>query len=259
MHKLSEITVYLQNFNIREDYHLLLIGAGLLIVFFLIIKRLRRKKPEVIEIMDEPEEVERVATGIENTDEIGEESIVEFFLGVYKAQIGAPKTAQSSFKLLKSKSAVTRQTYELKVLHPKDWVSRRMSLSTLGGESGSSSKCYYIIYDDHLVMKIPRKAITDFDHYLDAIIADQQIVNRLSPRECIVPSVSSVLKLVHPLSRSQDLSPIQVEEKYQGVVKRFKNFQEFFKIQNTYVFVMDLSKYFFLSQIIDDMHNLEAN
>ena len=254
---ISEITSIIKNFNLNEDWHFLLIGTGILVVFILIVRRIRRKKPKVVEIVNEIEEVEAAEVEEDESVDINVDAIIEFFLRIYKSQVGAPQSAKSNFKLLETKSGIGRQTYELKVHHQTEWLTRRMSLSPLGEESGSRSQCYYIIFDDHLVIKIPQKAIRDFDDYLEAIVSDQKIVNRLNPRECIVPTVSALLKLVHPLSQSKDLSAAELEEKYQNTLQRYKKFKDFFKIRNTYVFVMDLSRYFFLSHIIDDIHKLQ--
>ena len=43
-----------------------------------------------------------------------------------------------------------------------DWAKRRMTIGPLGEESGSKSKCYYVIYDIHMVVKIPVRPIARF-------------------------------------------------------------------------------------------------
>ena len=80
---LSELTSIIKNFNLNEDWHLLLIGTGIFVVFILIIRRLRRKKPEVAEIVEEIEEVEEVEVEEDDSVDINVDSIIEFFLRIY--------------------------------------------------------------------------------------------------------------------------------------------------------------------------------
>ena len=64
----------------------------------------------------------------------------------------------------------------------EDWTKRRMTIGPLGEESGSKSKCYYVIYDVHMVVKIPAKPVTDFEQYIESIKKEVQIVNKLIPK-----------------------------------------------------------------------------
>ena len=79
----------------------------------------------------------------------------------------------------------------------EDWTKRRMTIGPLGEDSGSKSKCYYVIYDVHMVIKIPTKPITDFERYIESIKKEVHIVNKLIPKECIIPKVSVILSLIH--------------------------------------------------------------
>ena len=114
-----------------------------------------------------------------------------------------------------------------------------MSVGTLGEDSGSKSKCYDVIYDDHIVVKIPPIPTTDFSKYIRSINADRLIVNRLAPKECIVPGVSVILKRIHDFPDRDNLSPKELEERYVKLLQIQPSIQEYLKIGDAFVFFMD--------------------
>ena len=236
--------------------------CGLIVFFRLRTKSARKTVPEKSPVSEEePVETDKddlsvIVTGTQNLDVTDEERIAEFFVRIFKAHLGAPKSARYKINKLDSAAIAPKKTFELEVLHKNEWTSRRMTVGPTGGESASRSKCYHAIFDHHLVIKIPPKPITDFDVYLDSIEADHEVVKALAPRECIVPTVSAVMKLIHPLTNANELTPAELEEKYLTLLRKFDSFQNFLIIEPTFVQVMDLSKYFFLSNIIDDIHDL---
>lgn len=182
--------------------------------------------------------------------------VVRFFLGLYRQQLGSGPEAPAEFVQLPSSSAGPSQIYELRVHHGGEWVKRRMTLGPLGEDSGSKSKCYYVIFDQHLVVKIPPKPITKFDDYIASIKKERSIVERLRPKECIVPKVSVILSQIHPLPSPSGGLPDQLEEKYVAWLRKTPAHQDYLKINGTFVFFMDLSRYYFLSHIIDSLHDL---
>ncbi len=183
--------------------------------------------------------------------------VVRFFLGLYRHQLGFGPEVPADFVQLPSPSpAGSNQIYELRVKNGSEWIKRRMTLGPLGEDSGSKSKCYYIIFDQHLVVKIPPKPITDFEDYVASIQKERHIVERLSPKECIVPRVSVILSQVHRLSLPPGSLPDVLEEKYIAWLRKTPVHQEYLKINGTFVFFMDLSRYYFLSHIIDSLHDL---
>lgn len=235
---------------------LLLIFVVLLTAWLSIRRRKRLRRATSAEELQEVF-AEEISESIEEDAEINRENIVEFFLIVFRAQLGAPKDARVNFKPLdETGSGNGNTTYELQVFHDKQWVSRRMTVGLVGDDATSRSKCFHVIYDDHFIIKIPRNPITGFETYIAAIESDQKIVKKIAPRECIVPTVSAVLKLVHPFSDAKTLSPTQLEEKYLGWLRKYPSFQAYLKIGRTYAFVMDLSRFYFLGRIIDDIHSL---
>ena len=183
--------------------------------------------------------------------------IVRFFLNLFKYQIGAEPDAPAEFVPLMSKTTGPNHIYELRVKHMEDWAKRRMTIGPLGEESGSKSKCYYVIYDVHLVIKIPARPIDDFEEYIDSIKKEVDIVNKLIPKECIIPKVSVILGLIHSLPYSEDIPPERLEERYINWLRESTEYQKYLKINNTFVYMMDLSKYFFLSHILDELHDIK--
>jgi hypothetical protein len=149
-----------------------------------------------------------------------------------------------------------------------------MTIGPIGDEAGSKSKCYYVIYDAHIVVKIPVRPIKAFDEYIRSIKKEGQIVdklapkeciiprvsvvlNLLAPKECIIPRVSVVLNLIHKFPNSANLAAEKLEEKYVDWLRRKTDYQKYLKIKNTFVFFMDFSKYYFLGHIVDHLHDVK--
>jgi serine/threonine protein kinase len=260
----SNIQAYLNNIPIFGNYPWL-IAVGILgvvacwIVFRVLRMRGRKsveKPEEIIELDDVSLEGVEEVVEEEKQAPITSEEIAAFFLKIYKAQLGVSPGAVSEIKPLASESIAPKMTYELRVAYKGGWETRRMTVGPLGSDGASRSQCFTVIYDNHLVLKIPQKPIRDFRSYIDDILSDQKIVKKLSPRECIVPSVSAILRKIHHFSEVASLSPFELEERYISWLDKFPNFQELLKIGESFVFVMDLSKYFFLGHVIDDFHDL---
>ena len=122
--------------------------------------------------------------------------IVQFFLDLYRRQIGIPAmgACSMSFNELKKLNKSDEITYELKVTYNGREKIRRMSLCRLGEDMQSRSTCYKVIYDDLLVLKIPPEPITDFNQYLKSIELERAIAGRLGPEvPCVSPSLSAIL------------------------------------------------------------------
>jgi len=182
--------------------------------------------------------------------------MVRFFLGLYRQQLGFGPEVPTDFVQLPSPPRGTHQIYELRVKNGGEWIKRRMTLGPLGEDSGSRSKCYYVIFDQHLVVKIPPKPIADFEDYVASIKKERHIVEQLRPKECIAPRVSVILSQIHHLPPQLGLAPDLLEEKYIAWLRKTPAYQDYLKINGTFVFFMDLSRYYFLSHIIESLHDL---
>jgi hypothetical protein len=258
MNLLSDVTRLLDQFPVIGNAAWWLVPAAILLLAVSVaaVIRRRRRKPTLAETAGETPAMEVAAKTGPARAVIDEDSIAAFFLDLYKVQMGEPKGARSELKPLAPLLGQSGKTYELKVWHNKHWESRRMTVGPLGEESASRSRCYYVIYDHYLVVKIPRKPIVDFEVYIQSITADQAIAAKLLPRECIVPSVSAILHIVHPIPNGQALSAALVENAYLQRLRKFPRFQDYIKIGDTFVFIMDLARHLFLSKIISDFHDL---
>ena len=188
----------------------------------------------------------------------GDEILVAFFLNIFKYQKGMGKETKAMLRAVDDRSADGKSIYELSVKINEEWDTRRMALATLTENSASKSKSYYVIYDDHLVVKIPPDPITEFHEYISHIRRDGEIAEKLAPKECLVPRVSVILKKVHAIDAGPDLSPNILEDKYIQLLDSNVELQEHLKVGDTFAYFMDLSKYFFLSHILDKMHDIQT-
>ena len=184
------------------------------------------------------------------------EDVVEYFLNIYRLQLRAGAKAAAEAERISEISASypDRQTYELRVEVNEEWLTRRMSIAPLGEDSGSKSTCFYVIYDDHLVIKIPPLPVTDFEKYMESIHAEQRIVDRLKPRECIVPGVSAILKRILMFEGAETLLPEQLEQRYFQWLVENPGIQKLLQINGQFVFFMDLSRYFILGDVLKRIH-----
>ncbi|MDB4442704.1 YgdI/YgdR family lipoprotein, partial [bacterium] len=249
--KKSNITV-----GLSLTQNVFLLGLLLFSLIILFSRFFVKKKPEqpvteveVKETVVAPQEVKSdVPTCID---------IVAFFLDLFKKQIGADPDAAVEYVPLMSKNSGPNHIYELRVKQMADWTTRRMTIGPLGEESGSKSKCYYVIYDVHMVVKIPPKPVTDFEQYIESIKKEVAIVNKLIPKECIIPNVSVILEMVHSFTDDEIVPSDSLEDNYINWMRRTPEYQKYLKINNTFVYIMDLSKYYFLSHILDELHNIK--
>ncbi len=187
----------------------------------------------------------------------GQEQIAQFFLSVFKAQKGVEPSAEATFRPVDSRRPDSNYIYELRVNCDGDWATRRITIGLVGENSGSRSTCYYVIYDDHMVIKVSPTPLTDFDRYIQSINRDNRIAKKLSPRECLVPRVSIILKKIHPLQEGSKLPLELMEKKYIQLLKHDTALQNYLKIGDGFAYFMDLSKYFFLGHILHRTHNIE--
>jgi serine/threonine protein kinase len=228
-------------------------------IILLLLVRLTRSRRPAIENLERPQEeagLETIPAENEKED-ITQSDIINYFLNLFRHQIGAGPEAPVNVKYLSQKSSGINYVYELRIQHRGEWMRRRMSIGPIGDEAGSKSKCFYVIYDVHLVVKIPVKPIAQFEAYIESIKREGHIVNKLAPKECIIPRVSVVLNLINKLPESDYLPAEKLEEKYVQWLRRNTDYQKYLKIKNTFVFFMDFSKYYFLSHIVDNLHDVK--
>ncbi|MCP3952326.1 MAG: hypothetical protein GY697_08940, partial [Desulfobacterales bacterium] len=180
------------------------------------------------------------------------------FLSLYKMKLGAPASAPAEIERRSKKGSEPGQVLNLKVLHEGKWQSRRMTLAPIGEGTGSKSQCFYVIFDTHMVIKIPPKPITDFEDYIARVQAETQIVERLAPKICVIPNLAVILRRIHAFPDDDSAAPKQLEDRYIRWLRKFPENQKFLSVGGSFVFFMDLSRYYFLSHVADSFHGMNA-
>lgn len=184
-----------------------------------------------------------------------QQQVLRFFLQLFKRQQGADPDAPAQLVRTEMRLTCPNETYEMRILQNDEWVTRRMSIGMLGQGGGSRSRCFYVIYDSHMVIKIPPVPMNRFSDYKRQIAAEGRIVDRLAPRPCIVPRVSVILKAVHSFADCEKLSEEVLEEKYVRLLQSDGELQEHLKIDDSFAFFMDLAKHCFLSATLEEIHS----
>lgn len=193
----------------------------------------------------------------EETSDLRE--IALFFLELYKLQKGLKKEAPARFSMTADSASQKMKVFELGIKGSGDWLTRRMSIGPLGEDTGSKSKCFYVIYDTHMVVKIPPVPLTDMVKYVGAIRREVQIAAHLSPITCIIPMVSVVLNKVKTLPYESSLNQEQLEKQYIRLIEEKPEYQEYLKIGDRFAFFMELTNSFFLGRVINELHQSKNN
>lgn len=187
----------------------------------------------------------------------GFKDVATLFLDLYREAIGAPPDAPVKIEPVEESGSDNRGVYELKIELDGSWRSRRMAIAAIGENTGSKSQCFYVIFDTHMVVKIPPIPITDFEDYIERIQAEAKIRRKLVPKECVIPNISVILKKIHPLPEAAKLSDDQLEAGYTRWLLQSPTNQRFLKVGGSFVFFMDLAKSYFLSRVVKDFHRTE--
>ncbi len=183
--------------------------------------------------------------------------ITRFFLSIFKEQSGALEDAPEKITTAESDIRNSKFTYELSVKKNDKWESRRITVGRLGEESGSKSVCFFVIYDIYIVIKIPPVQIDDFNEYIESIRKEKLIVDKLAPKKCIVPKVSVILEKIRILPEGSNLTQQDREDKYIHLLAKNPSMQSYLKIGKGFVYFMDLSKYFFLGDVLSKNQNID--
>lgn len=211
--------------------------AGILLCILLSALLLRKHRPTKAEKTKEtplaPAKPEKAAPDVVHEDR---DLVAEHFLKVFKAQIGADANAEAVLTEVRPRSQDGNHIYELRVKMGDEWNSRRMTLGPIGEDSGSRSRCYYVIYDEHLVVKVPPAPIKNFKTYQQRLLKEAVIAERIAPRECLVPQISVILKKVRPLHGGSALTMEEQEQRYVDWVKENPEYQRFLQIDGAFAY-----------------------
>ena len=233
----------------------LALSAAIFNLASLIAARAKRRRPQLSQVNGNvPAADNRTPFTQEGQEPSDLRDIALFFLELYRLQNGLGKDAPARFSMTAESARRKMKVFELGVKGSNDWLIRRMSVGPLGEDTGSKSKCFYVIYDTHMVVKIPPVPVTDMVRYVKDIRREVQIAVQLAPVACIVPMVSVVLKKVKTLPYASSLTQEQLEKQYIRLVEEHPDYQEYLKIGDHFAFFMELSNSFFLGRVIDELH-----
>ncbi len=237
-----------------SPFIIILAGAGCLCAILLGIKStfskaIKQKNKSKIGTTYTPSVNEPILTNIAAVD--------DYFLDLFRHQLNAADDCPGRIVSVQDQESGPARVYELQVKHRNESKTRRMTITPLGPGNGNKSQCFYVIYDKHLVVKIPPEPILNLNEYIHQIKQQTEIVNKLAPMECITPNISVILQLAKPIPNAAELSLEALENFYLSLLEDNPKLEKFLKINDTFVFFMDLSKYYFLSQVISGLHNTE--
>lgn len=183
-------------------------------------------------------------------------SIVQYFLNMYRTQLNVSPAMPSRYFRSTGESRKGFYIYELRVLKNTDeWYTRRVTVGPIGVESGSRSNCFFATYDENIVIKVPPYPITDFRKYCNRIEVDRRIALKLAPIKSITPSIGWVMNKAMPQSDNEFLNAEQIETRYFHMLKTRTSIHEFLKIDNCFVYFMELSENYFMDQALRMVHD----
>ena len=190
-----------------------------------------------------------------------EEKVLDCFVSLYKKQLGFRRRVGAEISFLEANRFNPKvKTYNVKVkVGMNDWRARRFTVGPIGEETGSKSKCFLVIYDDKIVVKVPPIPITDFDVYVNSMKKERRIVDKVQPRESVIPSLGVILNKFQPYVDDMAAAGTPLtEESCEEWLKANPEFQEYFQIDGGFVFFMDLAKYVFLADAIALFHSVDS-
>ncbi|MFP4445140.1 MAG: hypothetical protein ACLFPD_02685 [Desulfosudaceae bacterium] len=187
-----------------------------------------------------------------------EEKVLQYFVDLFKRQRGLRRRAGSKVKLLeRNRFNPKLKTFDVYINDHGSWQSRRVTVGPIGEESGSKSSCFYAIYDNKLVVKVPPTPLTDFETYVQNIQRERRIVEKLAPRESITPGVAVILKKI------QEAPKADSEEKLEALctewLRENPEYQQYLMIDGAFAYFMDLSRYIFLADAVSLFHGAGHN
>ncbi|PID73616.1 MAG: hypothetical protein CSB33_03130 [Desulfobacterales bacterium] len=188
---------------------------------------------------------------------IDRQDIINFFLGIYKTQMGVPGAPGRSVRL-EEDTASDDHVYELSLKKDGRTLTRRMSIGLLGENAGSKSVCYKVIYGDLLVLKIPPKPITSFQQYLAAMKTERLIARKLDPDiQTITPGAAALLCRLAEFSPRDGETAEAHEDRCIQILQNRPDRQEFLKIRGRFVLFMNLARHPFLGQVMIRMFDIK--
>ncbi len=182
----------------------------------------------------------------------GKEAVARLFLDMFKLRLDAKTSDAAEFEPLDPFAGSKSSRYELRVSVGERWQSRNVTIGELGEFGIGKSRCYHVIYDNQLVVKVPPKTSSSVADYVEGIRRDLAVAERLAPRECLVPSVSIILDKLLP---QREAAKFDNENQALEWLLSADKYLPFFKIGDRFVYFMNLARHFFLSGVLDEIHD----
>ncbi|RLB98791.1 MAG: hypothetical protein DRH76_01675 [Deltaproteobacteria bacterium] len=174
--------------------------------------------------------------------------VERYFLELYRAQLGAAPGAEAELAVVAGDER--QQQYRLRLFHQGQWRERRMTIGALGAAGGSKSQCFHVIFDTHLVVKIPPRPIADLPDYLHRLEKEARIAGRLAGRPCVIPNLAAILGRVKRFADAPEDDAARIEALYRQWLAADPSRQRHLKIGGAFAFFMDLSRDRFLGQVL---------
>lgn len=187
------------------------------------------------------------------SDRYLEEDVVAHFLEIYRAQLGALPDAPTRFEALDRPLSVWGRIYQLGVMVDGQWHTRRLTIGPLGEAKVACRFIWFVIYDRYLMVKIPPKPLTDYALYRQALMDGHSLAERLSPLAWGVPTVTPIMNLLVP-NRDTSLSAPEIEMAHMERLSVDRTDEKHLMIRDSFAFFMDISRDYFLSQVLHDIH-----
>jgi serine/threonine protein kinase len=180
--------------------------------------------------------------------------IVNLFLEIAKHHLGSEKDTPCRLALVEHDTAASKYLFDLEVQIYGSWKKKRITVGRLAADSGSRSKCFYAIFNEYLVIKVPPLPITDPAEYIESMKLEAAIARQLDMEACIIPIVSVILKYIDKSIEEQANDQYPAEKHALIALNLHPELYQYLKVGNAFAYFMDMSKYYFLQNIIDMLH-----
>lgn len=180
--------------------------------------------------------------------------IANLFLAIVRHRLDAGVETPSRLTLVEHDTVVSKYLFDLEVHLYGNWKKRRFTVGRLAADSGSRSKCFYAIFDEYLVIKIPPEPISDSTEYIDSLMFEADIAEQIDLKECLIPTISVIMKYLDPSIDAQKDSLFSSEKRTMAPLKLKSELQRFLKVGDSFAYFMDMSEYYFLQNVTEMLH-----
>ncbi len=182
------------------------------------------------------------------------EKVIKLLLKIYRRQEKVPDYWFEKYQFQKVDQAKFH-IYQLLLKYSNKQRKRNISIKPLGEEGRSKSSVFLVKYDDNIVIKIPpvTSPITNLAEFLDKINKENIIKERFKPGIAIVPDLTIIMKKISGYNKFSDMSTQKAELSYTKSLEAEPKLQEYFQINNSFAFFLDLSSYHLAIDVINNI------